>query len=270
MALVQHTLRLARHAPKCYRLFPPFGILAAHGDSRLARPMENIDSEEIARFALQAQLWWDPRGEFKALHEINPVRLAYVRDLAGLPGRQVLDVGCGGGLLAEAMAGLDARVTAIDMVGPVLAVARKHALDRGLSIGYHLSTAEAWAVDHKGRYDVVTCMELVEHVPDPARLIRALAEMVRPGGDLFFATVNRTWLARLLVIWLSENVLGLVRKGTHAYRRFVRPRELAVWAEAAGLQVRHLSGVRYLPFIGYAALCRSTAMNYMMHCTRPA
>ena len=162
------------------------------------------------------------------------------------------------------------RATAIDMVGPVLAVARKHALGRGLSISYHQSTAEAWAADHKGGYDVVTCMELVEHVPDPARLIRALAEMVRPGGDLFFATVNRTLLARLLVIWLSENVLGLVRKGTHAYRRFVRPQEMAAWAEAAGLQVRHVTGVRYLPFVGYAALCKSTAMNYMMHCIQPA
>jgi 2-polyprenyl-6-hydroxyphenyl methylase/3-demethylubiquinone-9 3-methyltransferase len=248
---------------------PVFNVALEDGGDGV-EPVENIDSEEIARFALQAQLWWDPRGEFKALHEINPVRLAYVRELAGLSGRLVLDVGCGGGLLAEAMAALGARVTAIDMVGPVLAVARKHALDGGLHIDYRQSTAEAWAEAHARSYDVVTCMELVEHVPDPSRLIRALSGMVRPGGDLFFATVNRTWPARLLVIWLSEYVLGLVRKGTHTYGRFVRPRELAGWAEAAGLQVRHLTGVRYLPFVGYAGLCRSTAMNYMMHCTRPA
>jgi len=231
----------------------------------LAKRMENIDSEEIARFAAQAELWWDPRGEFKALHEINPVRLAYVRDRAGVHGKRILDVGCGGGLLAEAMAAKGAQVTGIDMVGPALAAARKHALESGLSVDYRQSTAEAWAPDHRDSYDAVTCMELVEHIPDPAGLIKALAEMVRPGGDIFFATVNRTWPARLLVIWLSESVLGLVRKGTHTYHKFVQPRELARWGKQAGLEVHNLSGLRYLPFIGYAALCKSTAMNYLMH-----
>jgi 2-polyprenyl-6-hydroxyphenyl methylase/3-demethylubiquinone-9 3-methyltransferase len=227
--------------------------------------MENIDSEEITRFTTQADLWWDPKGEFKALHEINPVRLAYVRDRAGLHGKRILDVGCGGGLLAEAMAAKGARVIGIDMVEPALAVARKHALESGLSVEYRQSTAEAWARDHGNAYDVVTCMELVEHIPDPAGLIQALANMVRPGGDIFFATVNRTWPARLLVIWLSEYVLGLVRKGTHTYHKFVQPKELARWGKQAGLEVRHLSGLRYLPFIRYAALCKSTAMNYLMH-----
>jgi len=227
--------------------------------------MENIDSEEIARFAAQAELWWDPMGEFKALHEINPIRLAYVRDRAGLHGKRTLDVGCGGGLLAEAMATKGARVTGIDMVGPALAAARRHARESGLSVDYQQSTAEAWARDHGDVYDVVTCMELVEHIPDPAGLIQALANMARPGGDIFFATVNRTWPARLLVIWLSEYVLGLVRKGTHTYHKFVQPRELARWGQQAGLAVRNLSGLRYLPFIGYAALCKSTAMNYLMH-----
>jgi len=231
----------------------------------LAKPMENIDSEEIARFAAQAELWWDPMGEFKALHEINPIRLAYVRDRAGLHGKRTLDVGCGGGLLAEAMATKGARVTGIDMVGPALAAARRHARESGLSVDYQQSTAEAWARDHGDVYDVVTCMELVEHIPDPAGLIQALANMARPGGDIFFATVNRTWPARLLVIWLSEYVLGLVRKGTHTYHKFVQPRELARWGQQAGLAVRNLSGLRYLPFIGYAALCKSTAMNYLMH-----
>jgi 2-polyprenyl-6-hydroxyphenyl methylase/3-demethylubiquinone-9 3-methyltransferase len=227
--------------------------------------MENIDSDEITRFTTQADLWWDPKGEFKALHEINPLRLAYVRDRAGLHGKRILDVGCGGGLLAEAMAAKGARVIGIDMVEPALAVARKHALESGLSVEYRQSTAEAWARDHGNAYDVVTCMELVEHIPDPAGLIQALANMVRPGGDIFFATVNRTWPARLLVIWLSEYVLGLVRKGTHTYQKFVQPGELARWGKQAGLEVRHLSGLRYLPFIRYAALCKSTAMNYLMH-----
>ena len=230
--------------------------------------MENIDNKEIARFAAQADLWWDPRGGFKALHQINPVRLAYVRDRAGLWQKRVLDVGCGGGLLAEAMAAKGARVTGIDMVEPALTAAQKHALENGLSVDYCRSTAEIWAGDHRDAYDVVTCMELVEHVPDPAGLIGALAKMVRPGGDVFFATVNRTWMARLLVIWLSEYVLRIVPGGTHTYKRFVQPRELARWAKRAGLEVRHLSGLRYLPFIGYAALCRNTAMNYLMHCVK--
>jgi 2-polyprenyl-6-hydroxyphenyl methylase / 3-demethylubiquinone-9 3-methyltransferase len=234
------------------------------------KPMENIDSEEIARFAAQADLWWDAGGEFKALHQINPVRLAYVRDRAGLAGKQVLDVGCGGGLLAEAMAAEGARVTGIDMVEPALAVARKHALAGGVSVDYRRGTAEAWAVDHTAAYEVITCMELVEHVPDPTRLIQALAEMLRPGGDIFFATVNRTFPARLLVIWLSEYVLGIVRKGTHAYARFVQPRELARWGRMAGLEPCDLSGLRYLPFFGYVSLCRSTAMNYLMHFRKTA
>jgi 2-polyprenyl-6-hydroxyphenyl methylase / 3-demethylubiquinone-9 3-methyltransferase len=231
----------------------------------LGVPSENIDSQEIARFASQAAAWWDSNGQFKALHQINPVRLAYVQDRAGLRDRRILDVGCGGGLLAEAMAAAGARVTGIDMVDPALEAARRHAFENGLAVDYRQSTAEAWARDHREVYDVITCMELVEHIPDPAGLIQALAHMLRPQGDLFFATVNRTWLARLLVIWLSENVLGIVPKGTHTYGRFVRPRELTRWGRRAGLMQRDLSGLRYLPYIGHAALCRSPVMNYMMH-----
>jgi 2-polyprenyl-6-hydroxyphenyl methylase/3-demethylubiquinone-9 3-methyltransferase len=231
----------------------------------LEGPSENIDSQEIARFTSQADGWWDLGGQFKALHQINPVRLAYVRDRAGLRGRRILDVGCGGGLLAEAMAAEGAWVTGIDLVAPALAVARRHALESGISVDYQQSTADAWARDHREIYDIITCMELMEHVPDPAALIHALAHLVRPQGDLFFATVNRTWLARLLVIWLSENVLGIVSKGTHTYGKFVRPRELTRWARQAGLAVRNLTGLRYLPFIGHVALCKSSAMNYMMH-----
>jgi 2-polyprenyl-6-hydroxyphenyl methylase / 3-demethylubiquinone-9 3-methyltransferase len=231
----------------------------------LEGPPENIDSQEIARFTSQADGWWDLKGQFKALHQINPVRLAYVRDGAGLQGRRILDVGCGGGLLAEVMAAGGARVTGIDMVAPALEAARRHAFENKLTVDYRLSTAESWARDHREVYDVITCMELVEHVPDPAGLIYALAQMVRPQGDIFFATVNRTWLARLLVIWFSENVLGIVPKGTHTYEKFVRPRELIRWGRQAGLEIRDLSGLRYLPFVGHAALCRSRVMNYMVH-----
>ena len=257
------TFLLACHTLKCYK--NSFKTRPLKDGPGLEKPLANIDLQEIARFTTQADSWWEPKGEFKALHEINPLRLAYVRDRAGLKGQRILDVGCGGGLLAEAMAAEGGRVTGIDMVGPALAVAQKHALESGLTVDYCLATAEEWARDHGGAYDVVTCMELVEHVPDPAGLIRALAEMVRPGGDVFFATVNRTWPARLLVIWLSEYVLRLVRRGTHTYHRFIQPQELAHWGEQAGLEVRNLAGLRYMPFIGYAALCRSTALNYLMH-----
>jgi 2-polyprenyl-6-hydroxyphenyl methylase/3-demethylubiquinone-9 3-methyltransferase len=230
---------------------------------------DNIDPVEIAKFEAQVDKWWDQKGEFQALHEINPVRLAYIRGRCCLSGKRVLDVGCGGGLLAEAMATEGARVTGIDMVEGALAVAKDHSLLSGHVIDYRRSTAEDWARRHASTYDIVTCMELVEHVPRPAELIRACSTLVRPRGALFFATVNRTWLSRLLVIGLSEYVLGIVRKGTHEYGKFVRPYELARWARQAGLVQADLSGLRYLPFVGYAALCRSTTMNYLMHFEKP-
>lgn len=227
--------------------------------------MKNIDAREVARFAAQADLWWDPKGALKALHEINPVRLAYVHDRAGLADKAVVDIGCGGGLLSEAMARAGARVTGIDMAAPSLAAARVHAEQNGLKIDYRQAAAEEWTRAYAGCYDVVTCMELVEHVPDPCSLVHACAKLVRPGGDLFFSTLNRTWLSRLLVIWMSEQVLGIVAKGTHTFEKFVRPGELVAWGQAAALAVQDVSGLRYLPFIGYAALCKSTVMNYMAH-----
>ena len=227
--------------------------------------LKNVDPREIAKFNAMADLWWQPRGEFKALHDINPVRLGYVRDRAGLAGKKVLDVGCGGGLLAEAMAREAGRVTAIDMESAALEAARRHAAESGLDIDYQQGTAASWAQRQAGHYDIVTCMELVEHVPDPGALIADCARLVRPGGDLFFATVNRTPLSRLLVIWMAEYVFGIVRRGTHAYGKFVRPRELARWGEAAGLTMMDFSGLRYIPFVGHARLCRDVRMNYLMH-----
>ncbi len=227
-------------------------------------PLHNVDPKEVANFSEMAPSWWQAEGEFKALHEINPVRLSYVAR-AGIAGRQVLDVGCGGGLLAESMAAQGAAVTGIDMVPEALEVARAHAAENGLIIDYQQSTAEDWARAHSGRYDVVTCMELVEHVPDPAGLVQACARLVRPGGDVFFATVNRTLLSRLLVIIVAEYIMGIIRKGTHTYQRFVKPEELGRWGNQAGLTVLDLSGLRYIPVIKYARLCNSTQMNYLIH-----
>lgn len=225
----------------------------------------NVDAAEVANFSAMAPAWWQAKGEFKALHDINPVRLAYVDQRAGLPGKQVLDVGCGGGLLAEAMAAGGARVVGIDMVPEAIAVAEKHAGQSNLSIDYQQSSAENWIQNHRQGYDIVTCMELIEHVPDPAQLVQACAQLVRPGGDLFFATVNRTFLARLLVIWASEYLLGIVRKGTHTYHRFVRPQELLQWGRQADLTPSDVTGLRYIPFWGYSKLCNNTQMNYLIH-----
>ena len=230
---------------------------------------DNIDANEIVKFEAQVDMWWDQRGEFRALHEINPIRLAYIRQHCGLSGKRVLDVGCGGGLLAEAMAAEEAQITGIDMVAGALEVAKKHAEQNGYAIDYRKSTAENWAEHYAGQYDIVTCMELLEHVPRPAELIRACSALVRPQGVVFFGTVNRTWLSRLLVIWVSEYILGIVRKGTHRYSKFVCPHELSYWGRQAGLEQLSLSGLRYMPFVGYAALSRNTAMNYLMQFRKP-
>ena len=226
---------------------------------------DNIDSGEIARFAAMSEIWWDRGGEFKALHDINPVRLAYVRERVALSGRQVLDVGCGGGLMSEGLAACGARVTGIDMVGTSLAAARRHMRQSRLDIDYRQAMAEELAEQRPGGFDVVVCMELLEHVPRPASVVEACARLVRPGGAVFFATVNRTWLAWLLVIVVAEHLMGIVRKGTHTYAKLVRPQELAGWARAAGLSLENLSGLRYIPFGGQAALCRNTQLNYLMH-----
>ena len=228
----------------------------------------NIDNQEIARYAAMADKWWERDGEFKALHDINPVRMNYILERADVKGKALLDVGCGGGLLSEALAATGARVTGIDMATPALNAARAHMKKSGLKIDYQEDTAENFARTHRGHFEVVTCMELVEHVPDPASILRACASLIKPGGHLFFATINRTWLARLLVIGISEYVLGIVGKGTHTYKRFVRPEEMEHWGRAAGLSLADLSGLRYLPFGGYAALGRNTSMNYLMHFTR--
>ena len=229
----------------------------------------NVDAAEIARFQSAASRWWDPEGEMRPLHELNPVRLAYVERSGALRGRSVLDVGCGGGLLSEAMAVAGATVTGLDLASELLEVARLHALESGVSVDYRLETAEAHAQSHAGRYDVVTCMEMLEHVPDPGSVIAALARLVRPGGHVFVSTINRTPRAWLQAVVAAEYVLRLLPRGTHAYDKFIRPSELAAWAREGGLELVDVAGLEYDPFARSARLSSDARVNYLAHLHRP-
>ena len=229
----------------------------------------NVDAAEIARFQSAASRWWDPEGDMRALHELNPVRLAYVERSGTLRGRTVLDVGCGGGLLSEAMAVAGATVAGLDQASELLDVARLHALESGVPVDYRLETAEAHAVTHAGRYDVVTCMEMLEHVPDPASVIAALAVLVRPGGHVFVSTINRNPRAWLQAVVAAEYVLRLLPRGTHAYDKFIRPSELAAWARGCGLEMVDIAGLEYDPFARSARLSSDARVNYLAHLRRP-
>lgn len=226
---------------------------------------ENIDHLEIAKFEAVAPRWWDRNGELKSLHDINPLRLGYIRDRTPLVGRRVLDVGCGGGVLAEALAASGARVTGIDMGETPLAVARLHGRQSGLAIDYRRATVEDLAASHPAPFDVVVCMELLEHVPDPLSIIRSCARLVRPGGDVFFATLNRTPKSFVFAIVGAEYVLRLLPRGTHDYSRFVRPAELKAWGAKAGLNHRDFSGMQYNPFTRRYRLGGSLGVNYLAH-----
>ena len=229
----------------------------------------NVDAAEIARFQSAASRWWDPEGEMRPLHELNPVRLAYVERSGALRGRSVLDVGCGGGLLSEAMAVAGATVTGLDLASELLEVARLHALESGVSVDYRLETAEAHAQSHAGRYDVVTCMEMLEHVPDPGSVIAALARLVRPGGHVFVSTINRNPRAWLQAVVAAEYVLRLLPRGTHVYDKFIRPSELAAWAREGGLELVDVAGLEYDPFARSARLSSDARVNYLAHLHRP-
>jgi 2-polyprenyl-6-hydroxyphenyl methylase/3-demethylubiquinone-9 3-methyltransferase len=228
----------------------------------------NHDSAEIARFDASAQRWWDPGGEFRPLHDINAARIAYIEQRAPLQGRRVLDVGCGGGLAAEAMAKRGAQVTGIDLGEQTLEVAKLHALDSALTVDYLLESAEVHAARNGERYDVVTCLEMLEHVPDPPSVIAAIAASVKPGGSVFLSTINRNLKAYLLAIVGAEHVLGLLTKGTHSYERFIRPSELARWSRIVNLEIVDAAGIDYNPFSRRCTIGRDTSVNYLLHLTR--
>jgi 2-polyprenyl-6-hydroxyphenyl methylase / 3-demethylubiquinone-9 3-methyltransferase len=239
---------------------------------RPAAAAENADAAEIAKFQALAARWWDPSSEFRPLHQINPLRLGWIEELAGsLAGRDAIDVGCGGGILAEAMAAKGARVTGIDLADKALRVAELHGLESGVPVRYEKIAAEAMAEREPGSFDVVTCMEMLEHVPDPASTIAACARMARPGGWLFFSTLNRNPKSFLFAIVGAEYVLNLLPRGTHEFEKFIRPSELLTAARRAGLEQAAMTGLTYNPITRvYRLVERDVSVNYLVALRRPA
>jgi len=231
---------------------------------------QNVDSEEIAKFDALAARWWDPNGDFRPLHEINPLRLDYIRQRATLNDKEVLDVGCGGGILAESMSKIGAHVTAIDMAEKPLAIAQLHQIESGTDVDYRRSTAEELAEVRPGTFDVVTCLEMLEHVPSPATVVHACTQLVKPGGHVFFSTINRNPKAFLFAIIGAEYLLKLLPAGTHEYEKFIRPSELNDWARSAGLLLQGSIGLHYNPLTRDYSLGENVDVNYMLHFHRPA
>ena len=230
--------------------------------------MINVDPLEIEKFSQLAHRWWDPGAEFKPLHDINPLRLDHIDGIAGLRGRRVLDVGCGGGILAEAMAARGARVTGIDLADKPLKVAQLHLLESGLEVEYRLIAPEALAREAPRSFDVVTCMELLEHVPDPALTVQACSELVGSAGHVFFSTINRNLKSYLLAVIGAEYVLKLLPRGAHDYASFIKPSELAGMCRRVGLEVTRVTGMTYNPFTRAYSLGSDTDVNYILHATK--
>ena len=227
----------------------------------------NADPAELAKFSALAHRWWDPTSEFRPLHEINPLRLGHLERLAGgLAGKRIVDVGCGGGILAEAMAARGAEVTGIDLADKPLKVAMLHGLESGTRVAYRLMAAEALAAEAPGAFDIVTCMEMLEHVPDPASTVRSCARLAKPGGWVFFSTISRNPRSFLFAIVGAEYVLNLLPRGTHEYARFITPSELAAHCRAAGLEPADLTGMTYNPITRKYALGRDVRVNYLLAC----
>jgi len=230
--------------------------------------MINVDPLELEKFSQLAHRWWDPGSEFKPLHDINPLRLDYIDGIAGLRGKRVVDVGCGGGILAEAMAARGARVTGIDLAEKPLKVAQLHLLESGLEVDYRLMATEALALESPCGFGVVTCMELLEHVPDPSATVRACGDLAEPGGRVFFSTINRNLKSYVLAVVGAEYVLKLLPRGTHDYARFIKPSELSAMCRAAGLQVAGVTGMTYNPFTMVYSLGDDSDVNYILHATK--
>jgi len=228
----------------------------------------NADPQELEKFSALAHRWWDPESEFKPLHRINPLRLDWIARIAKLAGASALDVGCGGGILAEAMARRGAKVKGIDLSDKALKVAQLHLHESKLAVDYEAISAEDLAERSPGAYEVVTCMELLEHVPDPASTVRACAQLARPGSHVFFSTINRNLKAYVLAVIGAEYVLKLLPKGTHDYAKFVKPSELARHCRDAGLDVREITGMSYNPLTRVYSLGSDTDVNYLLHCVR--
>lgn len=230
----------------------------------------NVDAAEIAKFEALASRWWDLNSEFKTLHDINPLRANWIDQLAGVAGKKVLDVGCGGGILAEALAQRGAEVTGIDMGEAPLSVAKLHQLESGVEVRYLQTTAEALAEEEAESYDVVTCLEMLEHVPSPASVVAACTRLVKPGGQVFFSTLNRNPKSYLFAVVAAEYLLKMLPKGTHDYAKFIQPAELASYARSAGLEVKQLMGMTYNPlFKTYKLNSHDLSVNYLMYCTKP-
>lgn len=231
-------------------------------------PPVNVDPAELQKFATLAHRWWDPASEFKPLHEINPLRLDYIDRIASLSGKAVLDVGCGGGILSEAMAGRGAQVTGIDLGEKALKVAQLHKLESGAAVDYRLVSVEELAKEQPESFDVVTCMEMLEHVPDPSAIVGACARLVKPGGQVFFSTLNRNPKSYLLAVIGAEYVLNMLPKGTHDYRKFIKPSELSAWCRQAGLDVAGMTGMSYNPLNKRYWLNSDVSVNYILHTTK--
>lgn len=225
----------------------------------------NFDQAELDKFSALAARWWDPESEFKPLHAINPLRLGWIRDLAGpLAGKKILDVGCGGGILAESMAKEDAEVTGIDLADKPLTVARLHGLESGVKVNYRKISAEDHAREQPGHYDIVTCMEMLEHVPTPPSIVQACAQLVKPGGWVFFSTLNRNPKSFLFAIVAAEYILNMLPRGTHSYENFIRPSELAAAIRQSGLTIKTMTGLTYNPLTQHYSLTDDTSVNYLV------
>lgn len=231
--------------------------------------MSNVDSAEIAKFEAMASRWWDKSGEFKPLHDINPLRANYIDQRSPVAEKKIVDIGCGGGILSESLAQRGAIVTGIDMGEAPLNVAKLHSLESGVSVDYRRTTAEELAEEEAGQYDVVTCLEMLEHVPDPSSVIKACATLCKPGGDIYFSTINRNPKSYMFSIVGAEYLLKMLPKGTHEYSKFIRPSELAAWIRQADLSLQHMTGLTYNPLLkSYKLNDRDVDVNYMVHCKK--